>query len=229
MLTAVSARAETPCPVPAGMDLPALSLPAAQHATAAGQLTILTLGGAQTAGTEAGDRSATYPARLEAALRETLPAVKVTVTNEALPGNTAADVPAKIPALLATTGARLVIWGPGGGDAARRIDPTGFQDAVRAGIEAVRAGGADLILLDPPFMPAPERMARIEPYRLALRGTAAEAKVPVLARHDLMRFWNDNRILNLTARDDAERQSVARHLFACLARHLATPIAKAVR
>jgi acyl-CoA thioesterase-1 len=224
------ASVDTPCPVPQGLALTGLALPAAKQLVAAGKpLVILTLGGAHTAGVAAGDPAATYPARLEADLIAALPGTRVTVVNEALPGGTAPEVPATIPALLAKTGARLVIWGPGTSDTTRRFGPGDFGDALKAGIEAMRSGGADLILLDTLFVPSPMRMARIAPYRTRLIDAAAANHVPLLPRHDLMRQWSTDGTLNLAARDDVERQLVARHLFSCVAQSLATPIAAALR
>jgi acyl-CoA thioesterase-1 len=222
--------ADTPCPLPDSLALKAIPLPAARQAVMARHhLDILVLGGTLTAGTAAGDRSATYPARLEAELHAALPDITVTVVSEAVPGSTAADVPPKLPALLEKTGARLVIWGPGGRDIALRLDQGEFIGAVNAGIEAIRHGGADLILLDMTFLPAPTRMAMIEPYRARLRQTAIASHVPLLPRHDLMRLWSEDKTLNLEARDPVEREHVARRLFSCIAQSLAAPIAAAVR
>ena len=225
------AWAETPpCAVPEALALRGLTLPATRAIAASGKpLTILTLGGTQTAGTEAGDQSATWPARLEAALAAALPNATVSVVNEALPGSTAADISSRIAGLLAKTGARLVIWASGGRDAAQRSDPDSFRVSLQTGIDAIRDGGADLILIDAPFVPAPEHMARIEPYRQKLLRAAADNHIPLFRRHDLMRGWSENNTLNLAARGDTERRAVARHLFACVARGLAAPIVEALR
>jgi hypothetical protein len=72
-------------------------------------------------------------------------------------------------------------------------------------------------------------MAMIEAYRATLRSAASAANVPLLRRDDLMRQWSEEGTLNLAARDPAERDLVARHLFACVAHSLAGPIAAAVR
>ena len=223
-------QAEPSCAVPEAMALRGLTLPATRAIATSGKpLTILTLGGTQTAGTEAGDQSATWPARLEAALAAALPNATVSVVNEALPGSTAADISPRIAGLLTKTGARLVIWASGGRDAAQRSDPDSFRASLQTGIDAIRDGGADLILIDAPFVPAPERMARIEPYRQKLLRAAADNQIPLFRRHDLMRGWSENKTLNLAARGDTERQAVARHLFACVARGLAAPIVEALR
>ena len=230
LLLASAAWAEAPCPIPDDLALRNIALPASHASVAHDQrLTILALGGALTAGAFAGDVTATYPARLEAELREALPGVAVTVRNEAKPGITAADIPPLLTPLLQSTGARLLIWGPGGRDVALRLDQSEFQRAVDDGIIAARRAGADLILMDMTYIPSPNRMAMIAPYRDRLRRSASENNVPLLLRYDMMRHWTDDRTLDMNARGDEERAMVARRLFACMARSLAAPIAAAVR
>lgn len=218
------------CPIPDHLALHDLSLPAARTAVRSShRLVILTLGGAHTAGTDAGSRGATYPARLEAALAEALPGIQVSVVNEGLARNTAADIPPGLTGLIEKTGARLVIWGPGGRNLALRLDANEYQRAILAGIEASRRAGADLILLDTTYLPSPTRMALIEPYRDRLRRAAAAQHLPLLPRHDLMLAWSKDGTLNLEARDPAEQRAVAQTLFGCIAASLARPIAAAVR
>jgi len=218
------------CEIPEGFALRDIPLPAAKQQVAASRrLIVLTFGGVHPAGEDAEAGGATYPARLQAALTAALPGVEVDVKNEAPPGTTSADVPPVLPEMIAKTGARLVIWGPGGRDLMARLDPGKFSDAVKAGIDAVRHAGADLILLDTTFVPSPARMAAIEAYRDRLLAVAMAAHVPVLRRHAMMRLWSEDGTLNLAARDPAERELVARHLFSCVAQGLAGPIAAGVR
>lgn len=222
--------AATPCPLPDDLALRDIALPAAKQQVAAdGRLIVLTFGGVHPAGAGAQTLGATYPGRLEAALSAALPRIQVTVKNERPPGKTSADVPAMLPGLIARTGARLVIWGPGGRDVAAGVKLDLFRKAVDGGIDAVRHGGADLILLDTTFVPAPARMAAIEAYRERLLSAAAAQHVPLLRRHAMMRLWSQDGTLNLAASDPIERELVARHLFSCVAQVLAAPIAAAVR
>jgi|HubBroStandDraft_1064217.scaffolds.fasta_scaffold36124_3 hypothetical protein len=223
-------RAETVCPIPDTLALHDISLPAAKREVEQNrQLIVLTFGGVSPAGADAETSGATYPARLEAELRAVLPGIDVMVKNEAPPGKTSADVPVVLSDLIAKTGARLVIWGPGGRDVAVRLDLDTFAEAVRDGISAVRGAGADLILLDTTFVPSPARMALIEGYRQTLLSVAMANNVPVLRRHALMRLWSEDGTINLAARDQTERELVTRHLFSCVARGLAVPIGAAVR
>jgi hypothetical protein len=233
-LAAASARpsvaAETPCPIPDNLALRDIALPAAKQAVAANDpLVVLTFGGVRPAGADADTQGATYPARLGARLTAALPQAKVSVVNEPPPGKTAADVPPLLPGLIAKTGARLVIWGPGTRDVAAQLDLGAFVTALNSGIATVRDAGADLILMDTTFLPAPGRMALIERYRQALLTAATANHVPLLRRHDMMRRWSEDGTLNMAAREPAEREAVARRLFSCVAQALAEPIAAAVR
>jgi hypothetical protein len=224
------ASADPPCIIPDGFALHDIALPATKQAVAQDQhLIVLTFGGVHPAGADAEATGATYPARLEAALSAALPGVHVEVRNEVPPGKTSADVPPVLGDMIAATGSRLVIWGPGGRDVMAHLDPAKFVDAVKAGIDAVHQAGADLILLDTTFVPSPARMAAIETYRESLLSVAAANHVPVLRRHAMMRLWSEDGTLNLAARDPLEREQVARHLFSCVAQGLAAPIAAALR
>jgi hypothetical protein len=151
------------------------------------------------------------------------------VVNEEPPGQSSADVPSAFPGLIAKSGARLVIWGPGTRDVAAKLELPAFIAALNSGIDAVRRSGADLILMDTIFLPAPGRMAMVERYRQALLDAATTNHVPLLRRHDMMRRWSEDGTLNMAARDPAEREAVARRLFSCVAQVLAEPIAAAAR
>jgi acyl-CoA thioesterase I len=223
-------RAEVPCVVPDDLAMHDLALPAAKQAVATTRkLVILALGGSQTAGAPVADPAASYPARLQADLTDTLPGVTVSVVNAGRADNSVEAVVPGIAAQIAAAGAKLVIWGPGGRDAMSRPDLDGFFVRLEMGIANTRKAGADLILLDLPYVPALEQWSRIEDYRDLLRGTALANDVPLLPRHELMRAWADDGLLNLDATEQSEQTASARRLFACMAHALATPIGEAVR
>jgi hypothetical protein len=222
--------AQAPCPIPDALALHDIALPAAKQEVATDRhLIVLTFGGVQSVGPDAVPKGETFPARLEAALTAALPEIQITVANEPPPGKTSAEVPPALPVLIAKTGAKLVIWGPGWRDVAEHVDLDVFANAVQGGIDAVRRRGADLILLDTPFVPSPTGMALLEAYRERLLSAAATYQVPLLRRNGMMRTWSEDGTLNLAARDPAERELVVRHLLACVAQGLAVPIAEAVR
>jgi hypothetical protein len=226
-LSAGPARAD--CPVPEALALTDLALPAAKAAAKAGALTILVLGGAPMAGRAADDPAATLPARLQADLAALLPGVRVSVVNAAQPGAMAADAVPRIGRLLSESGARLVIWATGSREAALGKELGPFVAQVEAGIDAVRAAGADLILVDMQYAPSLARIMNVAPYREALTGVAAKNAVALLPRYALMLRWHDDGVLDLDVRDPDARKIMTRRLFACLAAALAAPIAASVR
>lgn len=227
---AYPAEPEPPCRIPDALALKDISLPAAKSAAATDKrLVVLTFGGVRPNGVVADLGNASFPARLSAELGAALPQIEVKVANEPPPGKTSSDVPAALPGLIAKTGAKLVIWGPGGRDMMARIDLGVFAEAIKGGIAAARDSGADLILMDTAFLPAPNRMEMIEPYRERVLSAAEADHVPLLRRHGLMLGWSQDGTLDLAVREPADRQLVAGRLFSCVAQSLAAPIAAAVR
>lgn len=224
-----AAHAAETCPVPEGLALRDVALPAVKRAVAGGSLTVLMLGGAAMAGKAAGDEHMTLPARLEEALGAALPGVKLRVVNGGVPRATAESGVQRMARLLGESGANLVIWAPGAREAVLGLDVEPYVAALQQGIVTVQKAGADLILLDMQYAPSITRIANLAPFRAALAGTAAAHDVPLLARYELMMRWNDDGLLDLDARDSEERRMVARKLFGCLALALAAPIAAAAR
>jgi hypothetical protein len=83
--------------------------------------------------------AAAWPGRLEAMLRETLPAVTVTVNVELYPKKTAEEVAAGLAKTVAERKPTLVIWQTGTVDALRSIDPDDFRTAVDEGVAALQS------------------------------------------------------------------------------------------
>jgi len=218
------------CPLPENLMLRDLSLPAARAALERdGQLVILSVGGAATAGDAAGDPVATYPVRLQEYLTAALPGRSIVVLNRGNDRRIAAIQPKELASLIRDTGARLVIWATGAREAARSADIDEYVARLETGIETIRKAGADLILLDMQYAPSIVRIVNFGPYRDALRGTAIARDVPLLPRFQMMQRWSDDGVLNLDVQSNEERRVVARKLFACVAAALAVPIAQAVR
>jgi hypothetical protein len=217
------------CPVPDDFTFEATELPATAAAIAKRDLTILALGGAATLGGPAGGAAFTYPARLQAHLQEALPGVKVTVTVRAGARETDAALLATLDTSLTTVKPDLVIWGPGGGAAARSDDLDTFLGTVGDVVSKIRLAGADLILMTLQYAPSVSRLVNLYPYRMAVIRGGDDAGVPVLDRYELMRFWSDNGFLNLDATDATDRIHVSRTLYDCLADILGKAIVDAAK
>jgi hypothetical protein len=217
------------CPVPDDFTFQGGALAATTAAIAKRDLTILALGGASTIGGPAGGTAFTYPARLEARLREALPGVTVKVAVRAVPRERDVTLLAELDTSLAALKPALVVWGPGGSAAARGDDLDTFTGTLNDAIGKIRLAGADLILMTLQYAPSVSRLVNLYPYRMAVIRAGDDAGVPVLDRYELMRFWSDSDFLNLDATNADDRIRVSRALFGCMAEILGGAIVDAAK
>ena len=138
-----------------------------------------------------GAQDAAYPARLEAALKEKLPAASVNVSVEILPKQTAEEARGGFAKLLEAKTPTLVIWQTGTVDAMRSVDPDDFHGAVGEGVTALQNAGADVILMNLQYSPRTETMISGSPYMDNMRAVAQEHDIPLFDRFAIMREWNE--------------------------------------
>ena len=105
-----------------------------------------------------------YPARLQAALKERLPSIPVTLSVELQSGKTAEDVAAGLVKLVEAKSPTLVIWQTGTVDAMRSVDPDDFRGAVDEGVVALQNAGADVVMVNLQYSPRTETMISAPPY-----------------------------------------------------------------
>ncbi len=207
---------------------PDLSL-AKAHVAHTHRLTVLMLGGAVLTWRTRAGAVASLPARLQVRLSALLPGIGVRVITSAAPHRSAEAVLGTLPADLARSRADLVVWGAGGAEAGAGANPDRLPEVLGRGIAAIHAAGADVVLMDVPYVPALARLIDLDTYRAAVQSAAGVAEVPLLDRYALMQAWQAEGALNLTADAPADRQVLARTLIDCLAGTLARGIADAVR
>ncbi len=176
-------------PVMAGQGAIIVSaLPRVAHRLAAAlPLHILAFGSSSTQGVGASSPAASYPARLQAFLRAALK-VPVAVANAGIGGQDADDMLRRIPALAALH-PDLVIWQTGSNDPLRGVPLDRFDRETRAGIAVFRGAGADVMLMEPQDCDVLRSHPGAFAYRDALRRIAAQMRVPLVRRYDLMHVW----------------------------------------
>jgi hypothetical protein len=187
------ARAEEPaqtCAVPDYLLTTESKLPRVEEAVKNRQpLEILVVGSrSSTIGTSDGSA---YPARLLAALRETLPQLAVNVSVELQSKKTAEEVAGGFVKLVEEKKPQLVIWQTGTVDAMRSIDPDDFRTAVSDGVAALQTAGSDVILMNLQYSPRTETMISAPPYLDNMRVVAQEHDVPLFDRFAIMQAWNE--------------------------------------
>ena len=133
-----------------------------------------------------------YPARLQAFLKEKLPAVAVNVSVELLAKKTAEEAATDLVKLMEDKRATLVVWQTGTVDAMRSVDPDDFRGAVDDGVAALQTAGADVILMNLQYSPRTDSMVSAPPYLDNMRVVAQQHDVPLFDRFAIMQQWNDS-------------------------------------
>jgi lysophospholipase L1-like esterase len=221
-LTAAAACAEEaaqpePCDVPPYLLASESSLPKVAEAVKSGKPLNVMVVGSRSSTIPASEASA-YPAQLQAALKEKLPAVPVTVSVELQTTKTAEDVAAGLAKLVEAKRPTLVIWQTGTVDAMRSVDPDDFRGAVDEGIGALQNAGADVVLVNLQYSPRTETMISAPPYLDNLRVVAQQHDIPLFDRFAIMHQWNDSGDFDLFS--TSHGLELAKRVHACLGRAL---------
>ena len=171
-----------------------------------------------------GPRSA-YPARLEATLRQRLPGITVKVVTLVRTRLTSEDLAQGMAKLLVDEKPDLVVWQTGTIDAMRRVDPDNFRIALEDGVDTLRKGGADVILMNQQYSPRTETMITLGPYVDGMRVVAREREVPLFDRLSIMRHWSESGTFDLyaTGKDNV----LAHRVHDCIGRGIAALVIEA--
>jgi hypothetical protein len=168
-----------------------------------------------------------YPAKLQAALKERLPSIPVTLSVELQTGKTAEDVAAGLVKLVEAKRPTLVIWQTGTVDAMRSVDPDDFRGAVDEGVVALQNAGADVVMVNLQYSPRTETMISAPPYLDNMRVVAQQHDVPLFDRFAIMRHWNEAGDFDLFS--NVHGTDMAKRVHACLGRALSKFVLDAAR
>ena len=188
------------------------------------QLEILVVGSGSSLLAGPDGASASYPARLEVALRARLPGVTIHVTTDTLPKKTTEEVakglsPA-IEKLPPDSKPALTIWQTGTVDAIRAIDPDDFRSALDTGVEALQKAGTDVLLMNLQYSPRIESMLSVTPYLDTMRVVSQQHDVPLFDRFAIMRHWSDAGDFDLLGA--VHGYAMAKRVHDCIGRALST-------
>jgi len=217
------------CPAPAALTTAGLPLGAVRAALRpGGHLEILAVGSGSILGPPPGEVFDSFPYRLAQALKGAAPGAEIVLSLYGGRGLTAASLAATLDQMLAARPAQLVLWQTGTIEALRQLPPPALAHALDEGAARVRASGAALILIDPPYSRFLRMHADLAPYEAVLRGAATLPGVMLFPRFDLMRGWAKGGGIDLERVGRAERRAEARRLQACLGRALAQQVLSGV-
>lgn len=225
-LAAPSARADDAVPAaPAACELPPYLLATdsqlhrvAETVKSGKPLEILVIGSRSTTIPSSEDSS--YPARMQAILKEKLPPSEtVHVSVEIQSKKTAEEAAGTFVKLMEAKTPTLVIWQTGTVDAIRSIDPDEFRSAVTEGVAALQNAGADVVLMNLQYSPRTETMISARPYLDNMRVVAQEHDIPLFDRFAMMRQWNDQGQFDLFS--PSRGPELAKQVHDCIGRALA--------
>jgi GDSL-like lipase/acylhydrolase family protein len=167
-----------------------------------------------------------YPTRLEAALQQKLPGVRVKVTSLARPRQSAADMAATFPGILRDEKPALIVWQTGTADAMMGVGAEAFQATLEEAIGRVHDGGADVIFINPQYSPRTDAVVATAPYSEAMRWVAAGNGVNLFDRQSVMREWGELGTFDLHAA--TKSLDTAAKVHDCIGRLLADLVLQGV-
>jgi GDSL-like Lipase/Acylhydrolase family len=183
------------------------------------QLVIVVMGAGSSTLTGPGGSDLAYPARLQAILSNRWPGVNTKVVTNVKSRRAAAEMEESFEKILMEEKPALVIWQSGTVDAITGVDPEDFRATLDDGVEALHAGGADVILMNMQYSPRTESMIAIQAYADMMRQISLQREVPLLDRLALMRHWNETGTFDLHAATG--KLDVAARIHDCLGQLLA--------
>ena len=216
--SAAFAAAREPCSVPEALADPQTLFPQTSFAVKRKQrLDVLVLSGAPSqTGAAKGLRS--YPSYFEATLKERLPGVEIRLTVRGTRRRTVMDLQPLLPAMLDAAKPNLVIWQSGTVEAHRGIDPEAFGKSLQAGVIQVVQRETDVILVDMQYSPRTSFLVDSAAYIENMRRVTETFDIAFFNRHDIMRYWNDSGVFDLSSlKDDGLYEKIHR----CIGRLLA--------
>jgi acyl-CoA thioesterase I len=221
------ARAETSdCSVPEDLIAEEPRLPVlAERLRLKQPITIVAIGGASTAGTAAGkDESASYPRRLEDALRRRHPDTPITVVNKGLSRETTQHMVERFASDVYALQPTLVIWETGTFDAAESLDVDDFSDALSAGLAGLHEHSLETMLVNMQYSRSTDAVIDFAPYLDAMQHMADVEGIYLFRRFEMMKYWSENGIFDFADVPAERRATLAAAVYECIAERLADAI-----
>ena len=101
------------------------------------------------------------------------------------------------------------------------VDVDEFRDTVQAGIDKIRDGGAEVVLMNMQFSRETDAVIHFGPYLTAMRELSDVNDVPLFRRYGIMRHWAEHGSLDLRTKDREKRRQLAARLYGCIGRAMA--------
>ena len=201
----------------------------AQKLKAGKPVTVVAIGSSSTSGSGASSPTASYPSRLVVELSERLPGHSVTVLNRGAPGEEVDDMLKRFDADVIASEPDLILWQFGTNSLIRAEQLDNREAAIRSGISKLRSTGADVVLIDPQFVPKviakPEATHVVE----LMAHTAKHEDVNLFPRFNLMKRWHDIDHVGFSTSVSPDGLHMNDWSYGCFAKALSVAIAEAAQ
>jgi acyl-CoA thioesterase-1 len=152
-------------------------------------LKIVALGSSSTEGVGASAPNKCYPARLNALLRARYPDIDIVVKNHGVGGEDAEEMLARLDRVIAEK-PDLIVWQVGTNAILNRFNRAEQERLMRIGLARLLASGADVILIDPQYVPQTANKRGTAVMVELIETLARENGIGVFHRFAIMRHWS---------------------------------------
>jgi acyl-CoA thioesterase-1 len=188
---------------------------------------IVALGSSSTYGAGASTRAASYPSRLAEELVRRFPGQKFTVLNRGVSGEDISNMLARLDAAVIREKPDLVLWQLGTNSVLDGKPVRPQASLLRGGLARLKATGADVVLVDPQYVPRVIAKRHADDMVSLIATTAKEERVDHFRRFDLMRHWHETEHLPFKTFVSPDGLHMNDWSYACLAKGLGLAIAEA--
>jgi acyl-CoA thioesterase I len=216
------------CTVPA--DIARLAQPLTRTAARLAKhepLTIVAIGSSSTFGAGASSPAASYPSRLAVELQSLLPKETITVINRGVNGEEVTDMLKRFGDGVIKEKPDLVLWQVGTNSVLRDKPLGPHSPLILDGIRRLKAAGADVVLIDPQYVPRVIAKADAEGMVRLIAATAKQGDVDLVQRFAMMRWWHDHERMDFSEFASPDNLHMNDWGYACLAKQISASIVEA--
>jgi acyl-CoA thioesterase I len=209
---------------PSGLPIVAPLPHFAARVNEGGPLNIVAVGSSSTWGTGASSPDFSYPSRLAVALRQHFPKIDIHVENRGKGGEDAPEELARLPADVVALHPDLAIWQVGTNAVLRRDDLGTDGEWMREGVELLKRGGIDVVLMDLQVAPRVLDRPGYATMEELIADTAVEQHVGLFRRFALMRYWQSSHSPDAPPMIGTDGLHMTDAGYSCLAEDLAAAL-----
>jgi len=190
-------------------------------------VTIVAIGSSSTYGAGASSPANTYPSRLAVELKSAFPKDKITVINRGVNGEEVPDMLRRFADGVIKEKPDLVLWQVGTNSVLRDKPLGPHSPLLLDGIRRLKAAGADVVLIDPQYVPRVIAKADAEGMVRLIATTAKTADVDLIQRFAMMRWWHDQEHMDFSEFASPDNLHMNDWGYACLAKQISAAISEA--